>query len=148
MSDETPTDKTMACPDCDGMVSKRAASCPHCGAPIGPVETITNPTRDVDPTTSNKDHTKTMIIAGALALLFAGAFLFSSKLEHDASALRSRADDVVATATRMSAADEAIAFLDKAKRLSGAANGIRIGVIIGVLVTGWAMIAKRSKTSA
>ena len=89
-----------------------------------------------------------MIIAGALALLFAGAFLFSSKLEHDASTLRSRADDVVATATRMSAADEAIAFLDKAKRLSGAANGIRIGVIIGVLVTGWAMITKRRNTSA
>ena len=28
------TPKTTHCPDCGGIVSKRAESCPHCGAPI------------------------------------------------------------------------------------------------------------------
>jgi formylglycine-generating enzyme len=33
MSDPTQS-KTMDCPDCGEMVSKRAVSCPHCGAPV------------------------------------------------------------------------------------------------------------------
>lgn len=33
MGDETHS-RTMDCPDCGGMVSKRAASCPRCGAPV------------------------------------------------------------------------------------------------------------------
>lgn len=31
---DKPQPKTMACPDCDGTVSRRAQSCPHCGAPL------------------------------------------------------------------------------------------------------------------
>jgi len=36
---ETET-KVVACPDCEGTVSKRATTCPHCGAPLAPVEII------------------------------------------------------------------------------------------------------------
>lgn len=37
MSDDTQS-RTMDCPDCHSTVSKRAVSCPHCGAPIAAAE--------------------------------------------------------------------------------------------------------------
>jgi len=33
-----PSPKTVTCEDCGGVVSRRAQSCPHCGAPIGQSE--------------------------------------------------------------------------------------------------------------
>ena len=79
-----------------------------------------------------------------IALLCPGVFLFSLKLEHDAAALQSRADDVIATATSMSAADEAIRHLGKARRLSGAATGMRIGAFVAVIVGIGAWLGRRA----
>jgi hypothetical protein len=141
MIDETP--KTMACSDCSGMVSKRAASCPHCGAPVATDEAAVDASRNAGSTKTSDDQTKTKVTVGVVALLFVGAFLYASKLDGEATVLRSRSDDVIATATRMSAADEAIAHLSKAKKLAGAATGIRIGVFIGFAVILGGLIAKR-----
>jgi hypothetical protein len=50
-----------ACPDCEGKVSKRAATCPHCGSPLTKVKILEAPSLGmVNPTQFMNDLTSTI----------------------------------------------------------------------------------------